>query len=231
MLFQGSSYVSLAGGNHGNTPSFSPAFWGLVAAGGANGVNGAPGPQGVPGVAGPSGPAGTAATVQVGTVVTGDAGSPAAVVNVGSPSAAVFNFTIPQGARGVPGSGTGTGGSTSGVPFATMYHSVSYSALYYALNNPNQGASETTAVLAWVPNGCTATSLSVYSQQAATITVTMRMGTPGNMTNSSLTCSVTQGHSCTGTGSVAVAAGEFLDLGITNADATAAPVWTALNCN
>ena len=52
---------------------------------------------------GPEGPAGSAATVDVGATTTGAAGSDAAVENVGSTSAAVFNFTIPTGAKGPDG--------------------------------------------------------------------------------------------------------------------------------
>jgi hypothetical protein len=47
----------------------------------------------------------------VGTVTTGAAGSSASVTNVGSSSAAVFNFTIPAGATGATGS-QGPAGST-----------------------------------------------------------------------------------------------------------------------
>lgn len=47
-----------------------------------------------------TGPQGDAATVEVGTVTTGAAGSPASVENVGTPGAAVFNFTIPAGEDG-----------------------------------------------------------------------------------------------------------------------------------
>ena len=125
----------------------------------------------------------------------------------------------------------GRRGSTSGVPFATMYHLVSYSTLYYSVNNTNQSPAESATVLSWVPNGCTATKLVAYSQQAATITVTLRMGTPGVMADTALSCSVAQGKICTGTGSVAVASGQFVELGIKNADANAQPVWTALLCN
>lgn len=230
VIWQGSSYVSLQGPNAGNTPSFSPTFWGLVAAAGTDGAPGAPGANGATGAMGPSGPSGNAATVQVGSVTTAAAGTQASVVNTGTSSAAVLNFTIPQGAQGVPGSGGGSGG-TSGVAYATMYHLVSYSTLYYSVNNTNQSSAESATVLSWVPNGCTATKLSVYSQQAATITVTLRMGTPGAMSDSALSCSVAQGRSCTGTGSVGVAAGQFVELGIKNADANAQPVWTAVLCN
>ncbi len=43
------------------------------------------------------GPQGSSGTATVGTVTTGAAGSAAAVTNSGTPSAAVFNFTIPKG--------------------------------------------------------------------------------------------------------------------------------------
>ena len=64
---------------------------------GADGADGARGPQG------PAGADGAAATIAVGTVTTGAAGSKAIVTNEGTSSAAVFNFTIPQGAKGAKG--------------------------------------------------------------------------------------------------------------------------------
>ena len=58
---------------------------------------------------------GDAATVAVGTVTTGAAGSSAAVTNSGSSSAAILNFTIPQGADG----SNGTNGTSVTVKSAT----------------------------------------------------------------------------------------------------------------
>ena len=52
---------------------------------------------------GATGSAGAAATISVGTVTTGLAGSSASITNVGTTSAAVFNFTIPRGATGIQG--------------------------------------------------------------------------------------------------------------------------------
>ena len=184
--------------------------------------------------AGSAGPTGAAATVTVGTVTTGAAGTQASVTNSGTGSAAVLNFTLPQGATGAAGSGgsgTSGGGGTSGVAFASMYHAVSYAATYYSVNNTNQAANETASVLTWVPAGCSATKLVVYSQQAATITVTLRTGTLGSMADSTLSCSVSTGQSCTATGAIAVAAGQFVDLGITHSDSNAVGVWTAVSCN
>jgi hypothetical protein len=58
----------------------------------------------VSGGVGPTGTAGAAASVTVGTVTTGAPGSSASVVNAGTSSAAVLNFTIPAGAAGATGS-------------------------------------------------------------------------------------------------------------------------------
>lgn len=55
-------------------------------------------------VIGPAGDDGDAATITIGTVTTGAAGTDAEVTNSGTSSAAVLDFTIPQGASG---SGTG----------------------------------------------------------------------------------------------------------------------------
>jgi hypothetical protein len=64
----------------------------------------------VSGGVGPTGTAGAAASVTVGTVTTGAPGSSASVVNAGTSSAAVLNFTIPAGATGAQGQ-TGAAGA------------------------------------------------------------------------------------------------------------------------
>lgn len=45
-----------------------------------------------------------AGTITIGTVTTGAAGSSAAIANVGTPSAAILNFSIPKGDTGATGS-------------------------------------------------------------------------------------------------------------------------------
>jgi hypothetical protein len=71
------------------------------------------------GIVGFLGPTGAAATVSVGTVSTGNPGSAAIVTNSGTSSAAVFNFTIPQGATGPVGAkGTTAWSDLTGVPSA-----------------------------------------------------------------------------------------------------------------
>lgn len=61
VTWQGSSWASLADGNHGNTPGQSPVQWGPLTSTGPKGERGdigAAGPQGPQGVAGQMGPAG-----------------------------------------------------------------------------------------------------------------------------------------------------------------------------
>lgn len=82
---------------------------------GPQGTTGATGSQGPAGATGPTGatgntgPAGQAATVAVGTTTTGAGGSNAAVTNSGTSSAAVLNFTVPQGIQGTAGAQGPTG--------------------------------------------------------------------------------------------------------------------------
>lgn len=75
------------------------------------GLQGPPGPQGMKGA---TGAAGTAATIKIGTVTTGAAGTAAKVTNSGTTSAAVLNFTIPQGAKGEQGEKGEQGSGASG---------------------------------------------------------------------------------------------------------------------
>lgn len=74
---------------------------------GPKGDTGPIGPQGPKGETGAIGPQGDAATVTIGTVTTGAPGTNAIVTNSGTPSEAVFNFTIPRGDTGAAGAGTG----------------------------------------------------------------------------------------------------------------------------
>jgi hypothetical protein len=161
-------------------------------------------------------------------VTTGAAGTQAGVTNSGTAGAAVLNFTIPQGAAGAGG-----GGAVGGTAFAAVYHAVSFSFIYYSVSGATAAASEmaTPAVLTWVPAACTATGLSVLSQQGNTITVTLRAGPMGSLADTVLSCTAAAGGSCTAAGSVAVAAGGFVDLSVTGANGAVAAVWTALGCS
>ena len=303
--WQGSSYISLVAGNHGNTPDQSPAQWGLLAAQGlagapgAVGAAGATGPLGAMGSAGPVGAIGATGAAGINfrgawVAGTGYAVNDAVTFNGATYLAQVSNSSsepdlFPQvwavlaaagvswalgrggscrddcdrhgddggrgdagfgdefghgecdgfelhdsaGAAGAAGSGGSGGGGVSGIPFASLYHAVSFNNMYYSVNNTNASSvsSEGASVLTWVPVGCTATELTVFSQQANTITVTLRAGTPGNMADTALACSVASGGSCTATGDFAVAAGNFVDLSVSGPDGTDSAVWKSVACN
>ena len=115
---------------------------------------------------------------------------------------------------------------------AAVYHSVSYAANYYSINTTNGSASENASVLAWMPRACSATRLDVFSQQSGSIRVTVRVGTPGNLADTALSCYPSSPTgSCSVTGAVAVSAGQFLDLRVDYPSGTAAGVWTAVECD
>jgi len=89
-------------------PQGDPGPAGADGAPGADGAQGDPGPAGATGATGATGAQGTAATIAVGTVTTGAAGSAASITNVGTSSAAIFDFTIPRGDTGAGGGGAVT---------------------------------------------------------------------------------------------------------------------------
>lgn len=79
---------------------------------GEQGIQGPTGPQGetgATGATGPQGAPGVAATVSVGGTTTGEPGTDAEVVNIGSTNAAVLEFTIPRGEQGIQGPKGDTG--------------------------------------------------------------------------------------------------------------------------
>lgn len=55
------------------------------------------------GLMGPPGPPGASATINIGTVTSVPSDDPPTVVNSGTPANAIFNFEIPQGAKGEDG--------------------------------------------------------------------------------------------------------------------------------
>lgn len=71
-------------------------------------------PLGQPGTPGAAGGVGPAGTITVGTVTTGAPGTEAEVENVGTATAAVLNFTIPQGEPGEDAEGGGAVASVNG---------------------------------------------------------------------------------------------------------------------
>jgi hypothetical protein len=69
--------------------------------------------RGPAGETGADGTEGTAATIAVGSVVTGDAGTYVTITNVGTSSEAIFNFAIPRGDTGSPGTSINMKGSAA----------------------------------------------------------------------------------------------------------------------
>jgi Collagen triple helix repeat (20 copies) len=86
VLWQGTSYTSLLGGNHGNTPDVSPLQWGVLSSRGPTGATGATGPQGVTGSTGATGAQGAQG-------MTGPAGPAGPTGAAGAQGPAVSNYT------------------------------------------------------------------------------------------------------------------------------------------
>lgn len=86
-----------------NVGTSSAAIFDFTIPRGNTGAQGQQGIQGIPGQKGDKGDTGDAATVDAGSTTTGAPGSSASVVNVGTSSAAVFDFTIPRGDKGDKG--------------------------------------------------------------------------------------------------------------------------------
>jgi hypothetical protein len=113
----GTVTTGIAGSNAAvtNAGTSSAAVFDFTIPRGADGAQGPTGPTGATGATGPkgdtgaTGPSGSAATIAIGTVTTGASGSSASVTNSGTSSAAVFDFTIPQGPKGDTGA-TGANG-------------------------------------------------------------------------------------------------------------------------
>ena len=82
---------------------------------GVQGIQGQKGDKGDKGDTGNTGSAGVSATITAGTTTTGAPGSSASVTNVGSTTAAVFNFAIPRGDVGATGAKGDKGDTGAGV--------------------------------------------------------------------------------------------------------------------
>lgn len=138
---------------------------------GAVGPKGETGPQGPAGKDGANGADGAAATIAVGTVNTGEAGTNVVITNSGTSSAAVFNFTIPQGQEGPQGpqgnpttvngkSGTSITLTAADVGAMSTGTAQTMTDSLTAMTNPN----ETTAQMRNIyiaPNGTDASTLDV----------------------------------------------------------------------
>lgn len=135
---------------------------------GAAGATGPKGDQGIQGLPGSPGAAGAAATVAVGTTSTLPAGANATVTNTGSSAAAVFNFGIPRGLQGEPGTGGGDGGGVGpqGPPGEP--------------GQPGQAATITTGPTTTLAAGSNATVTNTGSSSAAVFAFGIPQGVKGD---------------------------------------------------
>ncbi len=176
VYFAGNAYVSRVGSTGVDpTVDVSSASWGLLALHGA---------KGDPGTAGA---AGSAATVSVGSTTTGAAGSNASVTNSGSSSAAVLNFTIPQGAKGDPGT-QGNPGSPGSAATVTVGSTTTGAAGTNA-SVTNSGTSSAAVLNFTIPQGAkgdpgTAGSAGTAATVAVGTTTTGAAGSNASVTNS-----------------------------------------------
>ena len=123
VLFAGTSYYATAAST-GLEPDQYPAAWSVLAASGTTG---------------PTGATGDAATVMVGTVTTGAPGLAGNGDEQRIECGSGAEFYDSTGCCGDGWRQRGRGGTSqplSGIPFVSMYHGVSYSQVYYAVNGP-----------------------------------------------------------------------------------------------
>lgn len=156
-------------------------------------------PRGNKGDKGDTGSAGSAATVSIGTVTTGAAGSSTSVTNAGTSSAAVLNFTIPQGAKGDTGA--------AGVSYWSCQPG-----LGDGLNTITTGT-----YIQWTCRNDTGSTVTITGiaciADAGSSTVSMTNGSDTALLSSAITCgtSYTDG---TQSGTTTLAAGDFIKLSI-----------------
>ena len=156
---------------------------------------GPPGPAGPPGERGEPGRDGVDgqnATITIGTTTTGDAGTNASVVNTGTDTEAVLNFTIPRGAQGIQGvqGDPGVAGADGAAATITV-GSVQTVASDYPATVQNSGTSSAAVLDFEIPRGVPGQDGADGADgQAATIAVgTTTTGNPG--TNASVSNSGT----------------------------------------
>jgi len=126
-------------------------IYGPKATGGWGSATSLVGPPGATGATGATGSPGAAATVAVGTTTTGAAGSSASVINAGTSSAAILNFTIPQGATGNTGPAGATGATGSAATIAVG--TVTTGAAGSSVSVTNSGTSSAAVLNFTIPQG------------------------------------------------------------------------------
>lgn len=173
------------------------------------------GDKGDKGDTGATGSPGAAATVTVGATTTGQPGTNASVVNAGTQSAAVLNFTIPKGAKGDTGA-TGSaatvavGTTTTGQPGtnASVTNSGTQSAavLNFTIPKGAKGDTGSAGAAATIAAGTTTTGqpgtsasvTNVGTSSAAIFDFTIPKGDKGDQGNPGAAATVTVGSTQTG---------------------------------
>lgn len=173
------------------------------------------GDKGDKGDTGATGSPGAAATVTVGTTTTGQPGTSASVVNAGTQSAAVLNFTIPKGAKGDTGAAgsaatVAVGTTTTGQPGtnASVTNSGTQSAavLNFTIPKGAKGDTGSAGAAATIAAGTTTTGqpgtsasvTNVGTSSAAIFDFTIPKGDKGDQGNPGAAATVTVGSTQTG---------------------------------
>ena len=109
-------------------------------------------------LSGAQGIQGEAATIQIGQVLTGEAGTNASVENVGTENAAILNFTIPRGATGAAGrDGTDGQDGTDGAAATIQIGEVVTGAAGTNASVENTGTENAAILKFTIPRGATGT--------------------------------------------------------------------------
>jgi hypothetical protein len=223
VFFNGSSYISLSGGNVSNTPPANP--WALLAQQGSTGPTGAAGPTGLTGATGQAGPAGVTGSIGPAgaagpTGVTGPTGptGPAGVTGSTGP-------TGPAGPTGLTGPAGANGSAINSVTFLSAFENPTVTTTLFQSPVSTVGlattqtsiSGATTANFAVMPIACTMSALNVgafnyFDAGPDTETIVVYK----NSAPTAMTCSVTTNNnasSCTDTThTFAVVAGDTISL-------------------
>lgn len=231
VTFNGSAYIAIASSNgvHPVGDAGSAAAWAVLAAKGDTGTNGQPG---------------TTPTVTVFATHTGVAGTAAAVTNVGTPTDVRLDITIPRGDTGATGATgatgpAGNGSNGGGVLFTTVHTVPTGTAQFHNPTADRTGVTETGAILAFLPSTCNLASVTVYNFGPATTagqptnaSLTIRTGTPGNMTSNPATaCTAPPNTTTTCTGPGLLGSGNFVSFVLSSVSTVTTYVYTQFTCN